>query len=338
MIRFITYFFVSISLFVFLSYNNGFIVLDWLEYEVQIELLFLIPSLIIVMAVVFKLLLLLGRANNNRNASKQIEAVTQMLLGFAYVKIGDARSASVFVNRANKVLSDQPMMKLLMANNELLKGNKEDAKKYLKDIIRGEGELLVIAINQFLNIVYAEKNFLEVEHTINQIQRKFPKEPWSLIKQAEFYCSIQHYKRALTFFIRCKKCRLQLDYDIQDRISLLHYAIAKESYIARDYNHALFSISKVKPCTGSVLLQARILFGLNKINKAQDLLFSEYHKDTHPDILNLYLELGGDMKKVEVIQDEQGNQCWQCTNCYVKTGEWDFSCSSCDKLGTICWL
>ncbi|MBQ4874578.1 MAG: hypothetical protein HRK26_00495 [Rickettsiaceae bacterium H1] len=335
MLKFLTYFSLSLLLLVWLSQNKGFIDIDWLGYQIEIQLIFLIPALIIVKIILLKLFFLFTRARKNKLITKQTDAIEKVIQGLSYTKIGDLLSSNSCLKQAKKNLKSQAIVKLLEANNKLLEGKNESAKKLLREIIKNCDTLSVTALNQLLKVAYSEKNLLEIETIIEQTKLFFPKEPWSLLKQGEFFCYTRQYDKAIKILEKIKKHKLQPGYDLKERISILNYAVAKESYLRQDYNKALNYLARAEKFVGSVMLNARILCNLNKQNKAKALLEKEYKRNPHKDIFNLYTELGGD-KINNVIDNEK--KCWECSACYKKPEEWDYICRKCDELGTIRWL
>ena len=338
MIKSIVYSLLSIVLLVLLYRSSGSISIDWLGYQTEIELIFLIPTLIIIKVISLKIFFSLIELRKKKNSTNQGVAIGNVINGLSYVKIGDSLSANICINRA-KLLKETPIMYLLQANNELLNCNVENSKKYLMKIVKNRDILTITALNQMLEIAYSEKDLFEVESIINQMRSLFPKDMWTLLKQGEFFCYTKKYGKALKAFEGIKKYKLKLKYNLKNRISVINYAIAKEYYLKGDYNKTLDHLDNAGVFVGTILLKGRVFYDLKKENKAKIFLETEYRKNPHIDILKLYTELGGNKEKLEdgtVI--DNNNKFWQCINCYVKIKEWDYMCKICDKFDTIRWL
>ena len=339
MIKFIIYSILSAVLLIWLSQNNGFIQINWLGYQITIELIFLIPVVILIKLLFLQLVLLLSRTRKSQQDTKRLSAISSVINGLSYLKIGDNISARNCIVQAKKVLPEEAIMKLLEANDYILKGNLKGAKNSLMEIVNGKGVLTPTALNQMLEISYKEHDILEVENIINKITKLFPKDPWALLKIGEFCCNIKKYEEALTNLQKVSKSNIKLDYDLNYKITMLCYAIAKTAYNQQNYNKALkYLRSHYKAIVGISLLKAKIYYSLNKRKKSLNLLEDAHQQNPHHDIIKSYVEYGGDINRLSsIVEDDQYN-AWQCTSCYKKSKEWDYICSKCDLIGTIYWL
>lgn len=342
MIKLIVYFLLSVLLFIWLSHNNGTINIDWLGYKVSIELIFFIPAIILLKLIILKLVLLSANMRQQYKYEKYSSAIANIVNGLSYVKIGDKISASSCSTQAQKYLPQIPIMKFLEANVLMMQGKTQCARKCLIEIVDKDQILRPTALNQLLAIAYQSNDMLEVENVTNRIATLFPKEPWSLLQQGEFYCHTEHYGKAITLFKKIKKYDLELEYDLNRRISILYYAIAEKSYMEEKYDEALQYLNQAynDNIVGLILLKAKIYNKLNKNKKALSLLESAYKETPHVNICNLYADCGGNINKecFSSIPKENEKKSWQCTKCYTKHLEWYYVCSKCNQLDSILWI
>lgn len=339
MIKFIIYFSLPVLLFFLLSQNNGIVLINWLGYQIEIELIFLIPVLIVLKIIILKAFLLCLNIKKNTKFTKQVNAIENIINALSYIKIGESLAASACINRAQALFKDQAIIKLLKANNELLNNNSDNAKRHLMEIIKKQDILSITALNQLLVIAYADDNLLEIKSIVHKIASMFPKEPWSILKQGEFFCYTKQYIEGIQMLQKITHCKLKLEYDLKDRISILHYGVAQQAYVQGDCYMALNQLKQSINCFGTVLLKATILSKIGKSNKALHILKQKYNKDPHRDIWKLFLKLGGDTKALHPQTDShEQNRNWQCIACHTKLVEWDYICTKCNKLDTIRWL
>ena len=340
MVKFIIYSLLSAACLIWLSQNNGFIHLEWLGYEITVELIFLIPIVVLIKICFLRLLLLLAGTCKSRDEMKKVSAIENVINGLSYLKIGDNIAARNCIAQAKKIFPDECVVKLLEVNHYISQRNLNKAKKILLEIIDSGSILSSTALHQMLKIAYREGDLVEAENIIQKTMKLFPKENWALLKRGEFYCRVKKYEEALFELNKVRKLRFKGDDDLNDKISILYYAIAEKEYQRKDYNKALkylnYANSK-KMVVGSALLQAKIYCSLNKRKKSLNILEYAHQSQPHQDLIRAYIEYGGDINKLSSISDDM-NSAWQCTACYKKIQSWNYICNHCDELGTIRWL
>ncbi len=341
MTKFILYFLLFTALIFWLLQNNGLISIDWFGYQISIELVFFIPILIAITIIFLKLFMTYYKAGKNRRLANNISAITSAVNALTYIKAGDIKSANYSIKSAQKILKGQPIISLMKSNVAFLKNDLNKTKKHLRNIVEAGGTLTITALNQLLDIAYKSGHLLEVESVIDRITTLFPKEGWALAKQGEFFCHTKKYEDALQAFLKTKKFNLHLKYDVRKRISTLYHALAHECYSKQDYDQALNYLNNSYDLLATTLLQAQIYNKIGKTKKALSLLLKKYKKESHSDILDLYLELGGNIEEISFEEEKQqknNKSCWQCINCYTRHKKWYHTCDQCNTFDSINWI
>ncbi len=246
MIKLITFFVLTALFSVVMAWfadNNGEVSMEWLGYQIDTSVMFLVCVFGAVLVVVSVLISALRKWQTRHEEKRSTLALTELTRGFAALETGDLRMAKHATKRASKLVghkkNDQPIIHLLEANIFKQEGNQDEATKHYAHLLEHE-DTEMVALRGLLQQATEKGNYDEALRLAEKAARIQPDSVavitllLGLYKRQgdweKFDKQLEKVKRSVK---RAKLTQNPLDWEHEKALSC--YMLAQKSYAREEY-------------------------------------------------------------------------------------------------------
>ncbi|MBH69005.1 MAG: hypothetical protein CMM58_11675 [Rhodospirillaceae bacterium] len=286
---------------VWLSENPGRAEINWLGYEIETYFGFLIIVAGIVGIIVWTIIWLirfvfkapkafiLGRKNR-----RQVDGYKALTLGMAAIAAGDKDEASRLSKKANKLLSDPTVTRLLSAQTAALNGDQAAASRYFNTLRESKETQFVGLVGLMRQAKLSGEDTLLKELT-EEAYKLRPESVFVVETLFDIQTKSGLWEEAqATLFEAVRRKVKPEQVAIGPRVTIFT-ARAYEMQRAADYKAAIRyadrALADDRDFVPAAIVRARLINDKSKDHKAVSLLESFCSRNPHPQVVSAYLKL-----------------------------------------------
>ena len=275
---------------------DGIITIDWLGYDIEVNILFtffVVAVFLLVLILLIRLVFCLIQSLYRYRRDSQNKKMILLEQGYMYLNCGDVERVEKIITKLGSF--DHPSFYLLKGRVCFDNRKYALAEKYFGQFAKIVPMIDVSLGVHLLSVISQEEDQIQQLSLLRKMLEIFYKQSWSAIFKLEIYRLSRDWSNAIQEIKKIIKLKVNLPYNVQDMLNIFYYALAKQCYDAQRYNDGLKVLDNIKNCqkysTPIVLLKAQCYLNTDKKRKAVSILECEYRTNPHPDIANLYLDI-----------------------------------------------
>jgi len=278
----------------------GTVKLDWQNTEYEASLIVVISGLVAIIAAVLivwtaiRIVLnsprLMNRFFKQRKKDRGYTALSQGLIAAGS---GDAVKARLFAKESSKLLTSEPLVKLLDAQTLLLEGNNEKARDKFEDMLEDDRTKLVALRGLFLE---AEKQGAKeaAQQYVEEAAELAPSVPWAGNAMLRYRATQGDWAGALSALQSNRSSGLleKKAATRQRAVLLTAYAMSQEQIDPAKSAKLAKEAHKLAPdLVPAAIVGARVLMRDNSLRRASRMIETVWKKSPHPELAETYVNL-----------------------------------------------
>jgi HemY protein len=292
---------VLVALAVWLAEQPGTVAIDWLGYRVEttVGLLILAVALVtVVLGLVYRFYRGLRRApaeiGRSLGGSRRKRGYKALTNGMVAVAAGDAREAARWSKKANHLLDEPPLTRLLAAQTAQLNGDDQAARKYFTEMLES-GETRFLALRGLVMQALHDGDEETARRYLREAQALRPQTPWVVTHLFEMSEKAGDLDTAETTLREAERHKLLPRPEAQRKRAVVLLERAMEADKAQRRDAALSDAreaNKLAPgLIPATVLLARLHIDADQPRRAARLLERAWTENPHPDIAAAFMAL-----------------------------------------------
>ena len=284
-----------------LANSGGTVAIDWLGYDVTLQvgialaILAAFVALCILLFELYRFLVLLPkRVGRHRREKRTVQGYEQLTAGLIAAAAGDASHARAHTRRAEKLLESNPATLLLTAQTAQLEGKEDVAQLKFQQMLKNP-ETEFLGLRGLLAEAIKRGDSEEALRLARQAQQKSANTPWVLTTLFDLLTRAERWDEAYTIVGDLQRLKLLRDNEIQRRRGLLRHLMAETALNeGRDGDalaHAQRAVKQLPAFAPVAVVGAKAATEANNPTAGRKLIEQVWKVEPHPELAQAYAEL-----------------------------------------------
>lgn len=290
-----------VALGIWLADNPGQATIDWLGYRVESSVALLLVALALVIAVMALLYRAyravvtapgtIGKVRGDNRRTRGYQALNQGMVALAS---GDAREAEKWAKKANTLLQDPPLTRLLSAQAAQLNGDEAEAKRHYLEMLEAE-ETRFLGLRGLVLLARREGDDETARRYLMEAKALRPTSEWVVTSLFEMSEKAGDLSEAETALAAAQRQKLLPRAELERKRAVVLLQRALQAQQNKQPADALKDAKQANKLAPDLVPAARLLADLflanNQPKKAARLLERSWALAPHADLAQAYLAL-----------------------------------------------
>jgi HemY protein len=284
-----------------LADNPGQVSLEWGDWRIDTSVAMMLVALLVVVVVaaqIYRSWRSLRRAprdiGRSLDSSRRQRGYRALTRGLAAVAAGDAKDASHWAVKADRLLDEPPLTRLLSAQAAQLSGDGAAAKRHFNELLKSE-DTRFLGLRGLLNEARRDGDEAAARSYLKQAQALRPNTPWVVDNLFELSEKAGDLATAEGALKQAQRHKLMAPAEANRKRAIILLERAAEAETRQDLEPALHNarnaLKLVPSLLPAILMVARLQGELGRPRKAARTIEQAWPGSPHPELATLYLEL-----------------------------------------------
>lgn len=299
---------------IWFAQRPGTVELRWLGYEIEAQVGFvaaLLAAGLLVWTAVYRLWRLFVDApavlRRYRRAQIRERGYRAVTSGLVAVAAGDAGAAGKYARRAQGMIPDAPLARLLAAQALLLQGNAPRARAEFQALLEDE-QTAFFGLRGLLNDALAANNHQEALAYIRQAEKLQPRRLWVVRTLFDMETRNREWLKALSTLKKAQKIGVFDEKTARRHQQAILCALGEESFKRGDLREAMRTFRHAadlgRDFHPAVILLARACLAAGKRHLGTKYILKGWAASPHPDLAEAWFRFRPPPKKAVSVYDE----------------------------------
>ena len=328
--------------FAWIADRPGSVTIEWSYFNTQIELT-LLTAIVAIAALVAAIMMIwwvisavihspetFGRWRAGRRRDKGYAALSQGLIA---VGAGNASLARRLTRESSKLLTSEPMVKMLDAQTSLLEGKREDARKKFESMLENPDTQL-LGLRGLHAEAENEANAEAAAHFAKEAYAISPETPWAALGLLKAQGHTGDWADALKTLEANRSNGMFTKEEYKRKRAVVLTALAQQDEDTdpdKAKSNALAAHKLAPAFAPAAVIAARLCIRFSDLKKAARILEASWKLEPHPDIAETYIHLrSGDsaldrLKRAEALAGKRAHHSegqFAIAHAAIDAGNW----------------